>query len=390
MARFSHTSQRIVVVGGGVAGLSVAFRLAQSGLSVTLFEAAEIGSQATTRNQGWLHSGAWFAAQHPNLAKLCHESLKQTMQFCPDCVEPFCPPFAFVFSRPDSNIAAWKGALDQASIPYDEADLAEFVHAVPNLNRELVQHVYRLPDRAIRWDVLLEQLAAGATNAGAEIRTETTVDRLLRDNGAVHGVVTGTGEEVPARLVVLAANAGGTSLWPGSGEPRVGEQSSYTFVTLKSNLLALKPEVAGVPFCVVDADGFNHLPHLQTSLFGCDNWRIVPHAAAETSEPEETASLRRLFGRFFPGVDLAAHQVAEWAGTTVQAMHPSQITPGIAPLPTVIDYAAESPRSENLISVFTGRATLWTHVAEETRKLVLDKLQSRPIRASRPPWEATV
>ena len=81
-------SKRIVVVGGGIAGLSIALRLAEAGLAVTLLEASQLGSAASSRNQGWLHSGAWFAPSDCELARMCHESLKQTLRFCPDCVEP--------------------------------------------------------------------------------------------------------------------------------------------------------------------------------------------------------------------------------------------------------------------------------------------------------------
>ncbi|MFG0334623.1 MAG: FAD-dependent oxidoreductase, partial [Maioricimonas sp. JB049] len=61
MTRGAETSQRVVVVGGGFAGLSIAARLAQSALPVTLLEGAELGFEASTRNQGWLHSGGIFA-----------------------------------------------------------------------------------------------------------------------------------------------------------------------------------------------------------------------------------------------------------------------------------------------------------------------------------------
>ena len=68
MSKLSSTSERIVIVGGGFAGLSAAARLAQAGLPVTVLEASKLGYAASTVNQGWLHSGAWFARTHPELA----------------------------------------------------------------------------------------------------------------------------------------------------------------------------------------------------------------------------------------------------------------------------------------------------------------------------------
>ena len=54
---------RVIVVGGGFAGLSIAARLSQTGLPVTLLEATQLGFESSTRNQGWLHSGALHAAR---------------------------------------------------------------------------------------------------------------------------------------------------------------------------------------------------------------------------------------------------------------------------------------------------------------------------------------
>jgi len=56
-------------------------------------------------------------------------------------------------------------------------------------------------------------------------------------------------------------------------------------------------------------------------------------------------------------------------------------------LPTVIDHSLESPCMQNLFSIFPGRATLWPHLAEETRKTILEKLEHSSITAATPPWE---
>lgn len=82
------TSRRVVIVGGGIAGLAAAVRLAQAGLPATLLEASELGGAASTRNQGWLRSGALFTSQAPEFARLCSASLEQTLKFCPNCLEP--------------------------------------------------------------------------------------------------------------------------------------------------------------------------------------------------------------------------------------------------------------------------------------------------------------
>ena len=80
----TSTSEQILIVGGGLAGCALAARLAQAGLPVVLLEASSrLGELASTRNQGWLHSGGIFAVDHLELARVCYRSLQQTIAFCP-------------------------------------------------------------------------------------------------------------------------------------------------------------------------------------------------------------------------------------------------------------------------------------------------------------------
>lgn len=81
-------SNREVIVGGGLAGLSTAMRLAQMGHAITLFERMQLGARASTRNQGWLRSGADTALDQPALSHLCHQELQATLAFCPECAVP--------------------------------------------------------------------------------------------------------------------------------------------------------------------------------------------------------------------------------------------------------------------------------------------------------------
>lgn len=125
-------------------------RLAQSGLAVTVLEASQLGIGASTRNQGWLHSGAWYAPEHVELARMCYGSLQRTLRFCPECVEPDPAPMVYLASRGETD----------------------------------------------------------------------------------------SGERISARLVILAGNAKGGSLFPGFGADAVGENADKALMVLKTHLLA--------------------------------------------------------------------------------------------------------------------------------------------------------
>jgi glycerol-3-phosphate dehydrogenase len=384
----SNTSERIVVVGGGISGLSIAVRLVQSGLPVTVLEASKLGFGASTRNQGWLYSGAWFAPAQPKLSGLCRDAFEQTLKFCPQCVVPGHDGMLFIFSEMSSNTSRWTEAWGAVGIPFGRLSPEAVAKRAPALDSSSVQYAFQLPDRAIRPEILLEHLAATARNAGVEIRPDTPVLEFLQERDSIMGVVTGGGETLRARLVILAANVGGAQLGPTNFSNSIVEQPEYTRVALKTHLTAVKPEAARWPLCVVDAEGFNHIPHGTHSVFGTARWSAVPKWDDIQIIVEERDRLRDYIVRFFPGVKRGQFETTEWAGTTVQAMHVDQIEPGIAPMPTVIDHSKEPPHAQNLLSVFPGRASLGPQLAEMARETVLEKIGSRTIEVRQPPWSS--
>jgi hypothetical protein len=166
----------------------------------------------------------------------------------------------------------------------------------------------------------------------------------------------------------------------------VGLQPEVALVAQKTHLVALRPGVSRWPFCVLDAGGFNHVPHASTSVFGSNRWLPVHHAEDERTDPAELRRIWDQIERLFPSVRREDRAVVEWAGTTVQAMHVHQIEPGRTPLPTVVDHSRETPRVENLLSVYPGRASLWPQLAEQTHTLVLRKLAAGDSTVAAPPW----
>ena len=376
-----------MIVGGGVSGLSVACQLAQAGLAVTVLEASHLGSSASTRNQGWLHSGGWFAADHQELARMCLDSLKQTVSFCPECVEHGCDGMAYLFSNSHTDVSRWTSAWQSVGIEFSTLSPARLAEHLPGLETAEIHEAFLLPDRAMRPDLLVMSLAEAARNAGAEVCTESSVSRLVVEDQHVTGVELGTGETIGARLVILACNVQGVSLWPDCGDV-AGRQSDYSLVPLKGHLIALKPSLGTLPFCVVDAEGLNHIPHEGTSVFGINRWQVVSQPLDHEPVEAEREVFWARIGQFFPSVDREEFESRFWAGTMIQAMHIEQIEPGQNPLPTVIDYATEPSCLCNLLNVFPGRSTLWPQLAEQTRDVVLDKLEFTVDQPVMPPWSA--
>jgi glycine/D-amino acid oxidase-like deaminating enzyme len=386
VSHLSSSSERIVIVGGGFAGLSAAVRLAQAGLPVTVLEASKLGFAASTRNQGWLHSGAWFARTHPELARMCHESLQQTIDFCPDCIEQGFGSMIYLGRDDDTDQDVWTKAWDQVGIPYEPIQADQTGGIFPQLNRQQVRWQLRLPDRAFRPDVLLSQLATTARNAGAEIRSESFVTGLLMEDRRVHGVAVGAHEDIRASLVILATGASSAEEFSQLFQPQAGRQSECQLVALKTHLRAIRPGLGCDPFCIVDGIGLNHLPHPGTSVFGSSRWKVVANPLDNEVAPGEIEIIQEQLEELFPDGLGEGLETTDWAGTTVQAMQVDQIQPGDAPLPTIVDHAREPCGIENVLSIFPGRATLWAQLAERVRVTVLDKVGSCETPMAQPPW----
>lgn len=387
MSKFDHTAKRIVIVGGGIAGLSVAVRLSQAGLPVTVLETSSLGFGASTRNQGWLHSGAWFAKSQPELATKCYQSLLQTLKYCPDCIEPDHTGTAYLITQPDTLVTEWTSAWNECRIPFEMIEHDDFKESLPGIAEQEIQHAFLLPDRSIRVDLLIEQLAANAINNGVEIRTETHVEKLLREGDHITGVKLSSGEELSSQFVILACGGAGMRLSPDSYPEHVGEQHEAKLVPLKTHLVSISPHVGSLPLCMVDEGGFCHMPHAPQSIFGSNHWLTVSAGVDNEVVPQEIELIWQGINKFFPTVDREKETIREWAGTTIQAMHAHQIEPGKAPLPTVIDHSIEAPATNRLLSIYPGRATLWTELAEMTCQKVMQKLEHQPTKVCCPPWE---
>ncbi len=77
---------KIAVIGGGIAGLSIARDLALRGFDITLFDKQKIGNGTTTQCAGMLHSGARYATKNLRTAKLCLQENRIVQKIVPHAV----------------------------------------------------------------------------------------------------------------------------------------------------------------------------------------------------------------------------------------------------------------------------------------------------------------
>ena len=388
--------QRILIVGGGFAGLAAAVRLAQSGHPVTVFEASALGHAASSQNQGWLYSGALFAREDPALAAACYRAMKQTEGFCPAALEDHALGWGtrehmiFFASREDTPTETWETGWRTAGIPFEELSPFAAHEELPDVDPDRIVKAYRLPDRAFRPDRLIEQLAATARNHGVELRTNTPVGNILIEDGAAVGVDIGGGEKVYGKLVVDATGAFNRLPWSENlnavPEKLPGDQSLRL---LKTHLVSCEANFSSAPFCLLDGENFNALPRGREVIFGSNVWESVTSAAARRLAPERLDAIWRQAERLMPGVRRKeAAGVREWAGVTAVVRDVTG-TCSTTPRSALVNHAQSEPPVERLISIYPGRGTLWGHLAEVVQAYVNQEIDEQP--AEPPPaapWEA--
>lgn len=221
---------RVVVVGGGIVGVSVAWRLAQAGMEVILLDAGGLGQGATLASFAWLngsfiHDKPYFQLKLDGLAE--YGAIARELGSTP-------------WLHKDGHIE-WSSAANETvdafgsdGLPVADAELsgAERLCKKVRTLRDWGFPAEMLPIRELRSlepelvapdDVdefawypaegyihpvdAVGALASEARRHGAQIRPETTVASLLIEGGRVTGVVTGQGERISADHVVSCAGS---------------------------------------------------------------------------------------------------------------------------------------------------------------------------------------
>jgi glycine oxidase len=225
----------VIIIGGGVIGCAVAWRLAQAKVPVLVLERAIPGAEASSAAGGILAAQEEATGPGP----LSELALASRARFAPIAAELRAETGMDIGYRATGVINACLGADDEARLErryawQRDAGMrlawlrgAELFAAEPGLGPLVTAGLSFPDDGQLEPRLLLKALAIAAAGAGATFSTGAYVRRVVHEGDRVAGVETESGV-FPARHVVIAAGSWsslveGSSLAPRAVRPLRGQ-----------------------------------------------------------------------------------------------------------------------------------------------------------------------
>lgn len=301
----------ILVIGGGIAGLSCAARLAGHASVVLLEREDAVGYHSSGRSATWLHLGI-------GTAPVRALTMASRAFFCEPPADPAHPPLStphsalFVARTAElEQLAALEGAMRSVSPDVSHLESGEIAERVPVLRvggEHFVQGVSDDGARRIDSHALLQSHARTITALGGKIVTGAEVLSIRRV--AERWIVDTASASWSARTIVNAAGAWADQLASSAAVRPLGLQA------LRRTIIGFEaPEgeaVASWPFLktVVD-DGFYMLPDAGRLL--ASPMDVSPSVPAD-AQPEEL-DVALAAWRVEEATTLAIRRItARWAG----------------------------------------------------------------------------
>ncbi|WP_232701394.1 NAD(P)/FAD-dependent oxidoreductase [Halobacterium wangiae] len=199
----------VVVVGGGIVGLSSAHYLAERGVDVVLCEKGSLGSASTARSAGGIRS-QFSTAVNVRLSEASREVWDDFESVFGVDIEHRRCGYLFLARTEEAAAQFRENVAMQNDLGVDSEflDPADAVEYCPGLKAEtFVGATYHATDGFADPNLAVQGYAAAARDGGVDVRTNTAVADVLTDGAAVTGVELADGERLDADFVVNAAGA---------------------------------------------------------------------------------------------------------------------------------------------------------------------------------------
>src|SRR5689334_14544158 len=203
----------LLIIGGGVIGCSIALKLAEAGVGVTLIERGRIGCEASSAAAGMLSPQA-DALRPDDFFRLAIHSRSLYKDFVAHLYEASGidaqlrdEGTLFVsIAGVEDRAADWAGWQKAAGLRLEKLSADEVFKMEPAVSRRSSGGFFMPDDHQVENRLLMQALALAVRRAGVEVLEGEAVTGLLVENHRVKGVACGD-RQIQAGGVVVAAGS---------------------------------------------------------------------------------------------------------------------------------------------------------------------------------------
>jgi glycine oxidase len=300
---------KIVVIGAGVAGLAVGWRLAEAGQEVVVLERGQPGQGATWASAGMLAVTAELQDSGPDEIEFARYSndlwpdFAKRIELASGRGIGFTPGGALILADDAVGLAALERQATQSGLTILNAGQVRAV--APLVTGNIAGGLWSPTEARVDNRALGEALAIAFRKAGGRLLANEAVVRIEQDGTRAVGVRTPFGF-YPADAVVLAAGA-----WSGLIEPGIAP-----VVPVKGQMILLTPPAdETVPAPVIWGNGIYAVPRGNALAIGA----TVEEAGFDTAITDEAQRmLRDAAEKLMPGLRNWSLR-EQWAGLRPRA-----------------------------------------------------------------------
>ncbi|MBR9843087.1 MAG: FAD-binding oxidoreductase [Rhodobacteraceae bacterium] len=196
----------VVIIGGGVIGVSAAYYLARKGLRAVVLEKGRIAGEQSSRNWGWIRQQGRDLAELPIMME-ANRLWKEIAAEIGDIGLRTCGLTYFASDEADeARYEAWLGDAREIGADSRMLSQAEIGDMFPGMTKTFRGALHTPSDMRAEPFVTVPALARAAVQAGAVILEGCAARVLDREGGKVCGVVTEKGR-IRAPEVIMAGGA---------------------------------------------------------------------------------------------------------------------------------------------------------------------------------------
>ncbi|ODC02301.1 D-amino-acid oxidase [Terasakiispira papahanaumokuakeensis] len=202
------TSTTVVIIGGGIIGLTAALTLAERGVAVTVLEKGRIAGEQSSRNLGWIRKTNRHGEDVP--LALASDRLWAAMAERTGCDVGYRQSGIMFLSRTPEQLAehqAWLDSVSSLSLDSRILSAREIEAQVPGGQGHWAGALFTPSDGYAEPTLASSAIAQAAMTRGAVIIEHCAVRNITRSGGKVSGVVTERGE-IRCDQVLLAGGMG--------------------------------------------------------------------------------------------------------------------------------------------------------------------------------------